>query len=131
MSMPLTEYESAYLQHLSDDLAFRKGQETAMQVRHEASIKATDAATAAQNARADAERAIAVAGSAAAEAQRFAAEKLAAPTFDNLLQAVVARLDDRTGTGKTNAPLAVSEVLEAHAELMNRLAAGGALPASK
>jgi hypothetical protein len=127
----MTEYETAYLQHMASDLAFRKEQEAAMQARHAANLKATEAATAAQNARAVAEAAIAEAGVEAAAAQRFAAEKLSAPTFDNLLEAVISRLDDRTGTGKANTALAVTEVLEAHAELANRLAAGSALPAAK
>jgi hypothetical protein len=129
--MPMTEYETAYLQHMASDLAFRKEQEAAMQARHAANLKATDAATAAQNARAVAEAAIAAAGAEAAAAQRYAAEKLSAPTFDNLLTAAVARIDDRTATGKANIPLAVSEVLDTHAELANRLAAGSALPAAK
>lgn len=129
--MPMTEYEAAYVQHLAADLAFRKEQEAQMQVRHLANIKATEDATAAQNARAISEAAIAVAGTEAANAQRYAADKLSAPSFDNLLEAVISRLDDRTGTGKTNSTLAVTEVLEAHAELLNRLAAGGALPVSK
>ncbi len=136
--MPMTEYETAWIEHAARDLQFRKDQEEAVQKRHEENkelhaeiVGLRVKETAAQNARATAEAAIAAAAVEAAAAQRYAADKLSAPTFDNLLTAAVARIDDRTATGKANIPLAVSEVLDTHAELANRLAAGTALPAAK
>lgn len=145
--MPMTEYEAGYLAHAAEDLKFRQAQEAAAQKRHEEtqaygarllemqerhhaeSTAARVKETAAQNARAAAEKAVADAALEAAAAQRYAADKLTAPTFDNLLTAAIARLDDRTGTGKANIALAVSETLDTHAELANRLAAASALPA--
>lgn len=101
-----------------------------VQERHHAeSMAARAKETAGQNARATAEKAVADAAIEAAAAQRYAADKLTAPTFDNLLTAAIARLDDRTGTGKANIPLAVTETLDTHAELANRLAAASARPA--
>jgi predicted membrane-bound mannosyltransferase len=142
----MTDYEAAYISHAMADLQFRRDTEAATQKRHDEaqdygakllaltesnhreSIAARAAETKAQEARAAAEVKLAAAAVATAEAQKYAADKLSAPTFDNLLRAAISRLDDRTSTGKANIVLAVAETLDTHAELMNRLAGSGALP---